>query len=154
MVKVRERKPQRKTALVSLIMAVVAALLTFAGWRAWQADKSAVAKQRDIRDVVVTWECPSGERFEAPGGCVPLPCPQEGQTADIVLLCECPQHGQFECYARYQPDEAWRARLSEARFRDGPWEPVDDGICCPQCGRRARCPPDVDWPSAGTAHSR
>lgn len=154
MVKIKEHKLQRKTALMSLIVALAAALSTFVGWRVWREEKVAAARQRDITDVIVTWECPSGYRFEGPGGCTPLPCEQEGEVADIVLTCECPRHGRFEAYVRYEPDETGRARLSEVRFDGGPWEPVEDGVRCPRCGRRAEIPKDMDWFATRSAKGR
>jgi len=148
MVKIRQDRPQRRNAWASLLVALVAAVGTFIGWRLWPAEEAVVARQRDIRDIRVTWECLSGHRFEARGACTPAVCPQGNEPADIVLPCECPRHGRIEAFVRYEPDEAGRPRPAQARFRHGPWRPVDDCIRCPTCNQPCRTGPLMSWPVA------
>lgn len=136
MVKVKDSSPQRTAALTSLVMAVSAAVITLIGWWVWNHEEKVYAVQRDVTDVLVTWECPSGFRFEAPGACSPRPCPDTGKPAEIVLTYRCRVHGPVEVYARYQLGPDQRARLARIRYRSGEsWQPADHGVHCPVCGR-------------------
>ncbi len=138
MVRIRNDKPQRTTAMISFVMVVVAALAIFVGWRLYIGKHTPQPpRQRNITDLTVTWECPSGERFQAPGGYKPLPCSRDGQFADIVLPFTCRKHGSFECFVRYEQDPDGRSRLVQYRHGTGPWKPVGDGVRCPRCDQLA-----------------
>jgi hypothetical protein len=138
MVKIRDDKPQRTTAMISFVMVVLAALATFVGWRFFVGKRAVEPpRQRDITDLTVVWECPSGERFEAPGGYKPLPCSRDGEVADIVLPFTCPKHGQFECFVRYEQGPDGHGRLAQYRYPSGPWQDIGPGVRCPRCGEPA-----------------
>jgi hypothetical protein len=137
MVKVKDSRPQRRAALMSLLMAISAAFITLIAWWVWRHEEEVFAKQRDVTNVVVTWECPSGYRFQAPGACSPRPCPDTDEHAEIVLTYRCSEHGPVEVYARYRPGPDHRAVLALIRYRNSEsWQPADRGVHCPICRRR------------------
>lgn len=143
MVKVRQGGSQRRTAVFSLVVAAVVASGTYLTWRLYRRESAHVGQQRAITDLTVTWECDTGERFEAPGAYGPRACDDGTHSADIVLRCTCPQHGAFECYVRYRRDAMGLSRLSEIRFEKGEWQPVEDSIRCPICKRPAQMADDI-----------
>jgi len=146
MVRIRPEKPQRTTAVISFVMALVAALAIFLGWRFWwRRNAPEPPRQRNITDLTVTWECPTGERFDAPGGYKPLPCSQDGDFADIVLRFDCQKHGRFDCFVRYTEDAAGYSRITQVRHGQGEWLSAKDGVRCPRCERRADRPDP--WPA-------
>jgi hypothetical protein len=153
MVKIRQGRPQRRTALLSLVVAAAVAGGTFAGWRLYRRDTTRVARQRNITDLTVIWECDTGERFEAPGAYESLACGDGTHAAEIVLRGTCPEHGPFECQVRYRKDALGRSRLSEVRFGNGEWQTVAESLCCPTCDRPARVGYDL-FRSGGTNTGR
>ncbi len=143
MVKVRQGRPQRRTAILSLVFAAAVAGGTYLAWRLYRREPTQVGRQRSIADLTVTWECDTGERFEAPGAHGPRSCGDGKHRADIVLSCTCPEHGAFECYVRYRRDAMGLSRLSEVRYAKGEWQSAADSICCPVCKRPARAGNDI-----------
>jgi hypothetical protein len=149
MVRIKQHTPQRRTALMSLLTAAAAAVMILVGWRLWRADQPPPPTQRGIADVRVMWECPSGDRFEAPGSCERLACPDNSEPADILLTCRCPEHGTVEVFVRYECDASGRATLSRVRYRDGAWSTPQGGVRCPVCDRRIPAHPGdpaAKWP--------
>ncbi|MCP4591313.1 MAG: hypothetical protein GY842_11235 [bacterium] len=148
MVRVFESR-RNKGAIVSLLVAVLAAGSVWLGHWVWHRDDLVVPVQRTLEDVIVTWRCPGGHRFEAHGKAEAIPCPTCRQPAQIVITYRCMEHGPQEVTVMFDPASG---KPTNVQYAPGGWVEVTDSIPCPSCGRRmhpqARTPFDGQVPSA------
>jgi hypothetical protein len=135
MVRVALEPSQKKAALVSVMVAGIAAASVWAAYWVWHQDQPVVAVQRDLTDVIVSWKCPAGHLFDARGAYQAKPCPTCRQPAQLHFIYVCPSHGNMEALVMY--DEAAR-KLSAVRFGSGDWISVDKIVPCPKCGGEVR----------------
>lgn len=134
---VREQK-RRQTTRYSLYGAsgVAVAVVTF--WLLARPETQTAAAQRHLQEVVVTWQCANGHRFEREGSYVAIPCTSCDQKANVAVIYECPRDGRVEALVRYERTADGGGRLSAASFRPGVWTGVEREVRCPVCGVRLR----------------
>ena len=138
-VRIVENRPAHRTATVTLLVASLAAILLFTGWRIWREDRTVIPPQRTLGDVQLRWKCESGHAFFERGQSDPRACPTCGRPAYPVDTYECAKHGAFEVSVRFANDPDGRAEVSELRLEaaagvKGEWVFASDGLRCPKCG--------------------
>ena len=121
---------RNKGAITSLLMAIAAAVVIWAGFWVWHREDQTISSQRRINDVVVRWRCPNQHVFEANGATKAIPCPTCGQPAHVLVTYVCPEHGEFEMLVMYDEETGRPCRV---QWKPGKWIPVSTIIPCPQC---------------------
>jgi hypothetical protein len=115
-------------------MAIAAALTVVLVWRLWQSEESFIPHERTVVDLQLDWRCEGGHAFRMPGQLDPLPCPLCGKAAYPFTSFACPQHGEFEVSAKFDPQTGGSRFATQLRIRGGPWVPIEQGVRCPVCG--------------------
>jgi predicted RNA-binding Zn-ribbon protein involved in translation (DUF1610 family) len=134
-VRIVKRRMPTPTALASLLIAAAAAAMAFGAWRVWREDSGPPVYRRTIADLVLTYECLRGHRFNAQGQVEPLKCMSCGTPAFPVTTYVCPAHGEIEVMVRFELDAKGEAEVA-AISRDGErWLTVELGLQCPRCGQ-------------------
>ncbi len=127
---------RRRTAIYSFCGAVVVSLLFLGTWLFVRTRPGpATAMQRRLTETTVLWRCPEQHVFAERGTTRRLPCPQCNHAADILVKYACSVHGEKPALVRMTRDAAGNAQVSEVSHHLGVWDPVDDGVPCPQCKR-------------------
>jgi hypothetical protein len=128
-----------------LIIAAMVAFGLLSGWYylRHQPDET-MARQRRATGRLMTWRCPGGHTFKAPGSYFPVACQECDRRAEMEVVYVCPIHGDLPALIRMDVDEDQRERLSEVSFRVGVWRTIRDENKCPDCGRNLT--PKIDKP--------
>lgn len=132
-IKYHDRRPRFSIAVV-----ISAAVLIWFTLMLWSADRPMQSAQRDLAQIIFTYQCDAGHRFAGPGDVKSLPCTEAGCTARAwpIWSYQCSRHGGFVYQIRYGNDEVdGRPRIVAARPLGGNWGDVSDHISCPQCDR-------------------
>jgi hypothetical protein len=127
-----------RTAYISLLIALVVALMALGYWRVWRSDQPSPPPQRALADIELTWKCPAGHRFTANGQIGPRTCEVCQKPADIVARYTCGKHEPVEIFVRVEPDWSPGNPNLTLRLGDGPPMPSGVGLKCPKCGLRLR----------------
>ena len=132
-IKYHDRRPRFSIAVV-----ISAALLIWFTLMLWSADRPTRPAQRELKDVVFTYQCEGGHRFRAPGDVKSLPCERNGCIARAwpIWSYQCPRHGAMIHQIRYAVSELdGRPRIIAARPLGGAWHDTGEEIACPLCER-------------------
>lgn len=125
-----------QSARISLLVAILVAVMVFFGWRIWHTNGEPLAESRTLTDFELRWVCARGHHFVAPGRMTQMICPICGDTAEVADVYECPQHGPFEVQVRFAVSEqTGQAHAALVRGRQTEWTPVSEGVSCPRCGK-------------------
>lgn len=131
---VRRRLPPR-TALISLVITVLAAACAFIAWRLWRDDGAVAPYQRTLDDVLLTYRCVRGDVFKSKGQAVPLDCPNCGRPAHPVAIFECPSHHQHEAMVRFAAPNDRLPVIDQVKLLPGgEWTKSDAELKCSKCG--------------------
>jgi len=134
-VRIVEKRTIPRAAYVSLAAAAASAALLFALWRALKSDDLEIPLARSIEDVQLEWRCEDGHIFTAPGAATPIPCPTCGKDAYPIAQFQCPVHGQFDVFFRFEKGPDGRLVPTEVKAVGGKWEPFTEHPRCPKCHR-------------------
>lgn len=138
-VRIVDHRPVYRTATVTLLVASLAAIMLFAGWRIWREDRVVPPPQRSLVDVQLRWKCESGHTFYDKGQSAPRVCTTCGRPAYPMDTYECEKHGSFDVSVRFAEGPDDRPHVSELRLETSPgakgeWVFASDGLRCPKCG--------------------
>ena len=125
----------RRTSLTNLAIAASVALLIWLAWWFWKDAPPAPARQRQISDLLVTWQCDQGHRFEYRGACQTRSCAVCGAEAQVVYRYRCSEHGQIEARLRHGRNAAGECVLTGISLVAAEWITPPQAPTCPQCDR-------------------
>ena len=136
-VRIVEPRSTTRTATLSFLITVAAAVFLFVVWRFSQTEEVVLPALRGPGEVTLDWRCVAGHTFRAPGQVEPHPCVVCGRPAYPFGIWRCEDHGEFEVIARLQLDAEGVLRPLEFRILpDGEWVPAREILKCPECGER------------------
>ena len=121
----------------SIAVAASAAVLILFTILMWSTSTSIRATQRELTQVVVTYQCDDGHRFEAPAAAKSSACTQAGCAARAwpIWSFQCTKHGAFLHQLRYTIDDGGRARIKASRRPGGEWRDIAGDLKCSNCDR-------------------
>ena len=121
----------------SIAVASSAAMLIWFTILMWSTSTSIRAAQRDLTQVLATYQCDDGHRFEAFAAAKSSACTRAGCTARAwpIWSFQCTKHGAFLHQLRYTIDDGGRARIKASRLAGGEWRDVAGNLKCPNCDR-------------------
>lgn len=121
----------------SIAVASSAAVLIWFTILMWSTSTSTRAAQRELAQVLVTYQCDDGHRFEASAAAKSSACTRTGCVARAwpIWSFQCTKHGAFLHQLRYTIDDVGRARIRASRRPGGEWHDVVGDIKCPNCDR-------------------
>lgn len=121
----------------SIAVASSAAVLIWFTILMWSTSTSIRAAQRELAQVLVTYQCDDGHRFEAFASAKSSACTRAGCTARAwpIWSFQCTKHGAFLYQLRYTINDAGRARIKACRRPGGEWGDVAGDLKCPNCDR-------------------
>ena len=121
----------------SIAVAAGAAVLIWFTILMWSTSTSIRAAQRDLTQVLLTYQCDDGHRFEALAADKSSACAQAGCAARAwpIWSFQCTKHGAFLYQLRYTIDDGGRARIKACRRPGGEWGNVAGNLKCPNCDR-------------------
>lgn len=135
MVRIALEQAQKHAAIVSLVVAGIAAATVWAGYWVWNQDRPELGVQRQLTDVIVRWQCPGDHVFEAAGSYDPRPCPTCQQPARVLVSYRCPKDGSADGQLMF---DSGTHRLAAVKFGGGDWRNVTSIVPCPRCGGELR----------------
>lgn len=125
-----------RSALVSLSLAIVVALLVFSVWRVLREDDTRPTAPRTLEQLTLEWKCDQGHVFDAAGQVGPRECwICDHEAYPISRQYACPVHGAHEVAVRFTIGDHGVPRPLELRLPELGWMPVEEGVPCPRCAR-------------------
>ena len=138
-VRIVEPGSTTRTATVSFLITVAAAVLLFVVWRFWRAEEPAVPPLPGPGEITLDWKCPAGHTFGAPAQVEPHPCTLCGHPAYPFGVWKCEEDGEFEVHVRLQLDTQGVLRPLEYRILPhGEWGLAGETLACPVCGKHLK----------------
>ncbi len=136
MVRIVQPRSAYRAAVITMLSVIIAASVVFLVLRSFGAEEPPQAHQRTLLDVTLLWRCESGHTFMEPGVAHPRTCPFcLGPAHAVAEGFFCTSHGAQVVTVKFAADENGELVMSEWRVGGQAWQPADQALTCPRCGR-------------------
>jgi len=132
-VRIVKRRVIPRAAVLSLVLALGAAAITFSTWRMFRVPTPVESYTRSLKDLILPYICDRGHEFNAPGAVGAPPCPICGVPTQHVTSLICPVHGEQRVEVQFERGEDGIERIGRLRLPKGPWVTPEQGLRCPKC---------------------